>query len=326
MVFAPRPVNSIVRCLRTVNDLLLINVFLDDVMPIEFIVNFGGEKMERNWLLSRTGAALKYCFAMVLVFTACFASYAQKTKPSGARKPTVLVLATSHMNNPGRDVLNVQWDDVLTEKRQKEMPEFVNLLKRFKPTKIAVEADFESVKLEEKYNQYLRGKYQLTRNEIDQIGFRLAKELNHQKIYSIDAEGAFDIGRVFEFAKANNQQEIVDKAFAIAKRQVEEINKLIPTATITQIHKIINDGRKIDEGHQVYMMMLLIGKDKEYPGVDLNADWYKRNLTIFSNLTRITESRDDRILVIFGAGHAKLLQQFIEDSGEYNLEKGSKYF
>lgn len=41
---------------------------------------------------------------------------------------------------------------------------------------------------------------------------------------------------------------------------------------------------------------------------------------------RITESKNDRILVIIGGNHVKLLQQFIEDSGEYNLEKANKYF
>jgi hypothetical protein len=74
------------------------------------------------------------------------------------------------------------------------------------------------------------------------------------------------------------------------------------------------------------MMISRIGKDKEYPGVDLLADWYKRNLKIFSNIRRITESKNDRILVIFGASHAKLLQQFIKDSAGYNLERADNYF
>ncbi len=39
-----------------------------------------------------------------------------------------------------------------------------------------------------------------------------------------------------------------------------------------------------------------------------------------------TESKDDRILVIIGGIHVKLLQQFIEDSGECNLVEASKYF
>ncbi len=281
--------------------------------------------MKPNFRLSQT-VVLECCFALAFLFTACCASYAQKTNLRSAQKPTVLVLATSHMANPGRDVFNSQWDDVLTEKRQQEIRQFVNLLKRFKPTKIAVEAPFGSVKLEERYGLYLRGEYQLMSNEIDQIGFRLAKELNHQKIYAVDAEGDFDIGRVFAFAAANNQQEMVDRAMEIGKREVAKTNKKIQTGTVTEIFKFLNDQQRINEGHQAYMMLSRIRNDKEYPGVDLLADWYKRNLKIFSNIARITESKNDRILIIIGAGHAKLLQQFIEDSGEYNWERADKYF
>lgn len=282
--------------------------------------------MKRNLRKSQTAIVLKYCLLLALVFTNSFVSYAQKYKGGKTQKPTLLILATYHMDNPGRDLMNVQSDDVLTRKRQKEIGEFINLLKRFRPTKIAVEVPFGSGKLDEQFTQYLRGEYQLTRNEIDQLGYRLARELHHQKIYGIDAEGAFDIGRVFAFAGANNQQDIVDKGIAVGKRQVAEENELIQTATITEIYKAINDQRRINEGHQAYLMMSRIGKDKEYPGTDLLADWYERNLKIFSNIMRITESKDDRILVIIGGGHVKLLQQFSEDSGEYHLERADKYF
>lgn len=282
--------------------------------------------MNRNPRLSRIVALQRCYLALALVLITTFTSFAQKPKRSNLQKPTVLVLATYHMDNPGRDVMNVQSDDVLTDKRQKEIREFVNLLNRFKPTKIAVEMPYGSARLDEQYNRYLRGEYRLTRNEIDQIGFRLAKELKHRKMYAVDADGTFDIGRVFAFATANNQQETVEKGIAIGKRQVAETNKLIQTSTITEIYKIYNEQRRLVESHRAYLMMSRVGKDKEYPGVNLLADWYERNLKIFSNITRITESKDDRILVIIGGGHVKLLQQFIEDSGEYNLEKSGRYF
>jgi hypothetical protein len=95
--------------------------------------------MKQNLRLPRTVSILNAGLVLALIFTTWFDSYAQKRKKSGALKPVVLVLATYHMDNPGRDVMNVQSDDVLTEKRQREIREFVNLLKRFKPTKIAVE-------------------------------------------------------------------------------------------------------------------------------------------------------------------------------------------
>jgi hypothetical protein len=71
--------------------------------------------------------------------------------------------------------------------------------------------------------------------------------------------------------------------------------------------------------------MVRVGKDSDYAGTDLVSDWYARNLKIYANLTRIAESPNDRILVLYGAGHLKLLQQFVKDSGEYDLELLDKY-
>jgi Family of unknown function (DUF5694) len=106
------------------------------------------------------------------------------SKPAQEAKAHVLVLGVFHMNNPGQDIFNLKVDDVLVPKRQKEITETVAALKRFRPNKIALEADFGSDKMMKNYQAYLDGKYELTRNERDQLGLRLAKELGHKQIYS----------------------------------------------------------------------------------------------------------------------------------------------
>ena len=54
-------------------------------------------------------------------------------------KPTLMVLASAHFNNPGRDTINIDVDDVMTEKRQAEIESVVEQLMAFNPTHIAVE-------------------------------------------------------------------------------------------------------------------------------------------------------------------------------------------
>ena len=49
--------------------------------------------------------------------------YAQDEVDDKPHKPTLMVLATYHMNNPGRDAVNVKADDVLAPKRQREIEE-----------------------------------------------------------------------------------------------------------------------------------------------------------------------------------------------------------
>ena len=106
------------------------------------------------------------------------ASWAQ----SDAR-PEILVLGTYHMSNPGHDVYNMQADDVLSPKRQQEIAQLIEVLKKFHPTKIAIEADVGSERVEREYSDYVAGKYTLTRNETNQIAYRLAQELGHHAVY-----------------------------------------------------------------------------------------------------------------------------------------------
>ena len=56
----------------------------------------------------------------------------------------------------------------------------------------------------------------------------------------------------------------------------------------------------------------------------LSIYWYNRNLRIFRKLQEITESSKDRILVIFGNGHASILRHLLESSPEYEFIEFNK--
>lgn len=63
----------------------------------------------------------------------------------------------------------------------------------------------------------------------------------------------------------------------------------------------------------------MIGKGEELPGASWVGTWYARNLKIFSRLVQLAIQPDDRVLVIYGQGHAYLLQQFARESGAFQL-------
>lgn len=126
-------------------------------------------------------------------------------RPQSPPRPEILVLGTYHMANPGHDIHNLHADDVLSPKRQQEIAQLIAVLKRFRPTKIAIEADAGSKKVAQQYADYLAGTYTLSTNEIDQLGYRLAKELGHKAIYPVDADVDFPWQRVVNYAKANDR-------------------------------------------------------------------------------------------------------------------------
>lgn len=264
---------------------------------------------------------MKHFLSFLLLTFCCFALTSAAQENAKQTKPVVMILGTYHMGNPGLDLNNVKADDVRAEKRQKELAELMTVLKKFKPTKIAVEFTPGETKYLERYAQYLDGKYELAANEVDQIGFRLAKEMNHKQLYPIDRKGNFDFDKVVASAKANGQEAQVNVMLDYGKAMTKKFEEMQKTATITELLRDMNDERKVEEMHTPYMAMMRIGAGTDFAGADLVSDWYERNMKIYGNIARLADSPNERILVIIGAGHAKLLQQFVVESGEFDLER-----
>ena len=72
-----------------------------------------------------------------------------------------------------------------------------------------------------------------------------------------------------------------------------------------------------------YFVPIVDGDD--YAGADMVATWYQRNIRIFANITRITDSSHDRIFAIYGAGHVPILRQLLIDSPDYCVEDPLPY-
>lgn len=56
--------------------------------------------------------------------------------PQSDARPEILVLGAYHMANPGHDIYNMQADDVLLPKRQQEIAQLIEVLKRFIPQRL----------------------------------------------------------------------------------------------------------------------------------------------------------------------------------------------
>src|ERR1700749_232132 len=109
----------------------------------------------------------------ILVFLSALAISLPAWAQPDAR-PEIMVLGNYHMSNPGRDLFNMQADDVLAPKRQEEMAQLIEVLKRYHPTKIAIEADFGDERVAKQYSDYVAGKFTLTRKEPTKAPYRLA--------------------------------------------------------------------------------------------------------------------------------------------------------
>ena len=219
------------------------------------------------------------------------------------KKPTIIILGSSHLANPGADVYNTKMDDVLAPKRQAELQQLVEQLARFKPTKIAVEVDARSdTELQAEYDAYLDGNLQLKRHEIHQVAFRLAKQMGHPKVYCVDyfwTERAprlpeskidWDLMDRYKFAETHNQEHFLRPPPIEGKitRDKDGTTWIEPEKYVSIIDMYIrdNDPESSLADHQAYLRSARIGLGDQYPGANWVAhSWYARNLKICINLT-----------------------------------------
>jgi hypothetical protein len=250
------------------------------------------------------------------------------TVSAAAQQPQraeVLVLGTYHMASPGRDVFNMQVDDVLAPKRQAEIAQVIEVLKKFNPTKIALETDAYSDRRPKEYAEYLAGKHELTRNEIEQLGFRLAKELGHKTIYPVDVDGDFPWQRFVNYAKGSGRtkelEALTDGIGAMVKAQ----NAYLGTHTILETLLYMNADEKVAQDVGFYYRQAEIGEQGDWAGADLVADWFRRNVRIYANVMKLAASPNERVLVIYGAGHLGWLRHDFAANPNVRLRKLAEF-
>lgn len=261
------------------------------------------------------------------------------------QKNPVMVLGTFHFSYPNLDMIKTEKKDqidVMTAERQKEILAMVEQLKKFKPTKVALEIKTSAQsRIDSQYNAYLEGTFTLPKDEGYQVGFRLAKALGHKKVYCIDEWGNIDYffsttdGKNFNVRTEREQQMNKYDAFedSLLKSGYFEKKKLKMTQqagymSLQQVLAGINKPGNLKADHAGYfdLKFRFEATPYDYTGADWVAlTWYSRNLRIFRNIQRITEGTGDRIFVLYGAGHAYLLNQFVVESGNYKLESPLPY-
>ncbi len=249
-----------------------------------------------------------FALALALVATPALAQRVPAEQPAAPDRAEVLVLGVYHMANPGHDIFNMQVDDVLAPKRQAEISQVIEALKRFRPTKVAVEREAGDSRISRDFAAYLAGTHELTRNEIEQLGFRLAKELGHGAVFPVDADGDFPYQRLVNYARGSGRAPELDAIMGEFGARVKAQGEYLASHTILETLLWMNADERAGQEVGVYYRMARIGEPGDWAGADLVSEWFRRNLRIFGNVVRLADSPKERVLVIFGAGHLAWLR------------------
>lgn len=254
-----------------------------------------------------------------------FAQQGPAQAKATAPRAEVLVLGTYHMANPGRDIYNMKADDVLAPKRQAEIAQVIEVLKRFRPTKIAVESDAGDELIPKRYADYLAGKYTLSRNEIDQLALRLAKELGHKTVYPADADGDFPYARLVDYAKAHGREKELDATMNGFQEDVKSQGEYLATHSVLDTLLYMNTDARAEHEVGIYYQLGRFGEPDDWAGADLLAEWYRRNARIYSNILQLINSPNERVLVIFGAGHLGWLRHDFASNPQVRLRELAEF-
>jgi hypothetical protein len=229
---------------------------------------------------------------------------------------------------------------MLSEARQTQIQEVVDRLAAFRPTKVVVERRPErEARLNEEYQAYRAGTSSLGASEIYQPGFRLAALAGNERVYGIDEWGRLyePEEKLMEYARqrlgaaaeglTDDQlykglnDAVIEKYFGLFRYSDAHLAE----HSVREHLAFLNSDDFVRISHGAYLSWT-DGAPGDYTMADhLAGWWYSRNLRIFANLKRITTSAEDRILVVYGAGHVPLLRHLLASSPVHELVDASTY-
>lgn len=278
---------------------------------------------------------LKYmAMCMLAAIAGCASTHAENVVDAsspGAKSNEirVMILGTYHMAGSTSDLINVEADSVLTERRQQELAELADALAAFKPTLVVTERVTDAPDyIDPKYAEFTDATLLESENERVQVAYRLAKRTGVTRVHGIDeqpSEGEpdyFPFDKVMGHASATGQQDAIGAFLAGAQKMVEDF-----TAETAEDHialKLLKINTGPMSAPDFYYALSEFDQGEDQPGAELQAYWFMRNAKIWSKVMDVTQP-DDRVVVVYGAGHKYWLEHMAEHTDDYVLVDPAPY-
>ncbi|MBK6266717.1 hypothetical protein JKA74_16850 [Marivirga sp. S37H4] len=262
---------------------------------------------------------------LILSFLACNSERKEdvknKSKIENSITDKIRVLNFGSIHLSGSTDAHSSITDINNPTVKADIKLIVDRLVDFKPTIICVEIPPESTGfINETYQKYKNDQSNRINysEEVNVIGLEVARLSGTKKIYGIDNPIGFDYPSLISIAnqKASDSlyvQSIMDK--------YEKVNK----EPLLEQYREINTKEYKAETFDFYNFLATMHTPGNFEGSDIIAEFYKRNLRMYTNFSDIPLTKDDRVLIIMGATHTAYFDIFIGNSPKYMLENTAKY-
>ncbi|XLS28909.1 DUF5694 domain-containing protein [Flavobacteriaceae bacterium M23B6Z8] len=258
-------------------------------------------------------------------FSVCF-SYGQTENDSG--KTEILLLGTLHFKQfHNKDSENTNFEG---KKRQEEFEEVVTYLNKFNPDAVFIERE-PSVqsKIDSLYQIENLTDLKDAQSEVYQIGFRLAKKNNLEKVFGVDhyesiSQNLFNEGENLGIFKDSL------KAFQHKGRTITQ-NFLKGSSTIREFLFELNRQENIEMSHRLFFNTpayvtegsfqneeRFSNVDNRFIGAEYISLFYNRNLKIYTNIINLADAlQAKRIVLIIGQVHVGVLQELLRQNPRF---------
>jgi len=227
-----------------------------------------------------------------------------------------MLMGVFHFANPGLDMVKSRVINVMTVDNQAYLDGLATRLAAFHPTDMLIEcAPKDQAAFQKKFDAYRKGTYALTSNEVDQIGFRVAKAAGMEKITCFDERTIeWDAGPMFDYIK-NNEPQLQVAMDARFKSLSERGSREQTTLTLPQLLQMNNDPARERENKGLYLLTSAVDAGGSFVGADAASSWWHRNFRMYANVQK-SAAPGHRVLVLAGAGHTAILKDLLSVDSE----------
>lgn len=249
----------------------------------------------------------------------------KKEDETSKTKLEVLLVGTFHFANfnpeNNGDLVSVAVPDVLLDKHQKELERITEAISKFNPDKVFLEYRHEKQRrLDSSFSTFDPKDYQKkSRNELVQLGFRVAKNLDHKRVYAIDVRTDFPYDSLVTEMQKAKQFDLLEKdSLELVAIESFENEMFASDKTLSEMLFYQNDGKRRKEDLNWYLSVANQGGAKDnFVGAYLASEWYRRNLYMYSLIQKKIEPEDERIMILAGASHIGMFKDFMDKNPEW---------
>lgn len=223
----------------------------------------------------------------------------------------VMLLGMFHFANPGRDMVKSRVIDVMTPENQAWLDGLAERMAAFEPTDVLAECDpADQARYDEKFRDYVAGRFALPSNETYQIGFRVARRAGLARVTCFDENAVgWNAGPMFDYLEKHDPgtKQALDATFKSLGAAMDEEQATLSLARLLQLS---NDPARDALNKALYLRTNAVDAGGSFAGANVSASWWHRNFRMYANIQKAA-APGRRVIALAGQGHTAILKDLL---------------